>query len=279
MKKQILILAALLFSVGGAVQAQKVWSEPEEIDPNAEVTIYADLSQMDCDKLVGNAGPLYMWTWNPADPVVGNGDWGNSNPAMEMTNDGPNIWKITFTPVDFYGVDAQTVYDNDISFLVKGVDGGSGGDCSAAGDENKTEDLMLEVNPPDGGVQKVYSFPEPQSDTVGIGGSDVYTLIYDNSLEEKPSMQNATDLYVYARAYDMNGTRYRPATLQQVGSNPDLQMTKDGTTFSWTIQPSVFFQIPDGQTLDYLELQVVKPVIANSDDAVDGTFIYFIRCN
>mgnify|MGYP001803984754 FL=1 len=91
-------------------------------------------------------------------------------------------------------------------------------------------------------------------------------------------MQNADDLYVYARAYNTNGVRYRPSTLSQIGSNPDLQMTREGTTFRWTIQPRVLFDVPDGEQLDYLQLQIVKPVINNSDDAVDGTFIYFIRC-
>ena len=125
--------------------AQKWWTEPEDIDPNDSVKIFVDLTKMDCDKLVGNAGPLYIWTWQPADPVAGNGDWDNSNEDMIMTNEGPDIWSITILPVDFYGVSAQEVYDNNIHFLVKADDGGSGGDCSVAGDENKTEDLEIEV--------------------------------------------------------------------------------------------------------------------------------------
>jgi len=279
MKKHILILAAFLLTAVGAVNAQKVYTDPEEIDPNSDVTIFVDLTQMDCDKLLGNSGPMYIWSWMPAEPVVGNGDWDNSNAALEMTNEGPDLWSITFTPTDFYGVTAADVYENDISFLVKAQDGGSGGDCSAAGAEFKTEDLMIEVDPPQLGPVKVFSFPEVANDSVSINQDDIFTLVYDNSVEEKPSMQNATDLYVYARAYDSNGTRYRPASLSQVGNTPELQMSSDGSTFRWTVQPSRVFQVPDGVSLDYLELQIVKPVIANSDDAVDGTFIFFLRCN
>ena len=129
MKKQLLSALVLLFLGGSSAFAQKVWTDPVEPVATDSVTIYVDLTQMDCQSLVGEAGPMYMWSWNPADPPAvpgGNGDWSDSNEEMIMVNDGPNIWKKTILPTDFYGVDAATVYENDISFLVKAKDGGSG---------------------------------------------------------------------------------------------------------------------------------------------------------
>lgn len=271
-----LALTATAFGQG------KVWTEPAaDIDPADTLKIYVDLTKMDCDKLVGSAGPLYIWSWLPADPAVGNGTWDNSNDLLQWTNMGNDIWRFTMIPTDFYNVSAQDVYDNDIHFLVKGKDGGSGGDCSAAGSENKTEDLTVAVDPPVSPQLKVVSFPAASDgDSIRITELDFFSLRYDNTAEEKVSMQNATDLYVYARAYDMNGNEYRPSPLSQVGSNPKLQMTNDGDgQWRWTIQPKKLFSIPDTESLDYVRLQIMKPVVQNSDDAVDGEYIYYIRCN
>ena len=183
-------------------------------------------------------------------------------------------------PTEFYGVTAQEVYDNDIFFLVKAEDGGSGGDCSAAGDEFKTEDLSIEVNPPASPIQKVKPFPAvADGDTIYSTQNDIFSLIYDNSQEEKPTMQDPGDLFVYARAYDTDGTEYRPASLSQVGNTPKLQMTQEGSIYRWIIWPEKLFEIPTGKTLDYVNLQIMKPVIANSDDAVDGNWIYYFRCD
>ena len=38
--------------------------------------------------------PIYMWTWSPSEPVVGNGIWESSNEDMRMQQDAdnPNLW-------------------------------------------------------------------------------------------------------------------------------------------------------------------------------------------
>ena len=236
---------------------------------------------MDCDILVGTTDPLYIWTWMPADPVNGNGDWSSSNTDNQWEDLGNDVYRFTMIPTEFYGVTAQEVYDNDISFLAKKEDGGSGGDCSSAtGTEDKTEDITIEVDPPTGGAVKVYPFPSfNDGDSLALTQKDIFTVFYDNSIEDKVSMQNPGDLYVYVTAFDMNGNNYRPATIGTVGSTPSLKMTQEGSLYRWTIQPERLFNIPNGETLNRIELQVVKPVIVNSDDTVDGTFNYFFRCN
>jgi hypothetical protein len=281
MNKTIAILTFLVFGAAVQLSAQKVWTDPVDYKtPTDSVTIYVDLTMMDCDKLVGNAGPLYLWTWMPADPVVGNGDWTASNTDLAMTSEGNDIWSFTMLPTDFYNVTAQDVFDSDIFFLVKGLDGGSGGDCSSAGDENKTEDLTLVVDPPGLAVKKVFGFPAPSvDDSIFISSEDIFTLFYNNGIEEKASMQNPGDLFVYARAYDKNGNEYRPSTFNQAGNNPALKMTADGSLYNWSIIPKNLFNIPDTETLDFMRLQIIKPVVVNSDDAVDGLFDFYIRCD
>lgn len=260
---------------------QKMWTEPAVVtDPTDSVKIYIDLTQMDCDKLVGYAGPLYIWTWKPADPVNGNGMWNASNTDHAWTNEGPDVWSITLLPTEFYGVSAQEVYDNDIHFLAKALDGGGGGDCSQAGNEWKTEDLSIDVNPPGPLLRKVYSFPDVQDgDSLALRQNDVFTLLYDNSQEDKVTMQNPGDLYVYARAYDTDGMEYKPSVISQVGSNAALKMNQSGTLYTWSIWPEQVFNIPASKTLDYVRLQIMKPNLVTSDDAVDGTFEYHFRCD
>jgi hypothetical protein len=281
MKKRFALTAFLLGLLTTTAWTQKVWTEPATVtDPTDSVKIYIDLTQMDCDKLVGFAGPLYIWTWMPADPVAGNGTWNASNTDHAFTNEGPDIWSITILPTDFYGVPAQDVYDNDIFFLAKALDGGSGGDCSQAGNEWKTEDLTVEVNPPGPLIRKVYSFPDVQDgDSVALRQDDIFTLLYDNSQETKVSMQNPGDLYVYARAYDTDGTEYKPSAISQVGSNPELKMVQEGTMYKWSIWPEKVFDIPVGKTLDLVRFQIMKPNLVTSDDAVDGFFEFHFRCD
>lgn len=281
MKKTFALGILLACGLAQAGLAQKVWTEPAVVtDPSDSVKIYIDLTQMDCDKLVGYAGPLYIWSWKPADPVGGNGQWSASNTDHAFVNESPDIWSITILPTDFYGVSAQDVYDNDIFFLAKALDGGGGGDCSAAGNEWKTEDLSVEVNPPGPLVRKVYSFPDVQDgDSVALKQDDIFTLLYDNSQETKATMVNPGALSVYARAYDTEGTEYKPSSISQVGSNPELSMTQSGTLYSWSIWPEKVFDIPSGKTLDYVRLQIMKPNLQSSDDAVDGLYEFHFRCN
>lgn len=161
MKKTIVFAGDVVGLLLQTAWAQKVWTEPAVVtSPSDSVKVYIDLTKMDCSRLVGYPCRLNMWTWKPgADPVGGNGTWSASNTDHAFVNESPDIWSITILPTDFYGVSAQDVYDNDIFFLAKALDGGGGGDCSAAGNEWKTEDLSVEVNPPGPLVRKVFSFP------------------------------------------------------------------------------------------------------------------------
>ena len=278
------IFAAALLLAGFAIQpilAQKVWTEPATVtNPADSVKILIDLTLMDCQSLVGSSGPLYLWSWLPAEPVSGNGDWNNSNTDNAWTNESPDVWSITILPTDFYGVVAQDFYDSDMHFLAKELYGGGGVDCAAGGTEFKTEDLVVEVNPPGMLVRKVYTFPDTHDgDTVSIKQTDVFTLLYENSLEEKVTMQNVTDLAVYARAFDTDGNQYRPATISQVRNHPELAMTSEGSLFKWTIIPERVFNIPVGKTLSEVRLQIMKPDLVDSDDAVDNLWEFFFRCN
>ena len=84
-----------------------------------------DVSQPDCNcpnlQDASQEDPLYMWTWSPSEPVVGNGMWDSSNEDMRMQQDAdnPNLWYMEVIITDFYGVDDATAYENGLSYLAK----------------------------------------------------------------------------------------------------------------------------------------------------------------
>lgn len=284
MKKHIIILFSLIGMALPELSAQFYWTVPDEINPEEEVTIFVDVSQdPGCQKLVGITEDLYIWTWEPA-ALTGNGSfcgtWTSSAETAKVKHEGGDIYSITFIPTEFYGVDAATVYEKDISFLLKAKDGGSGADCSATGGEFKTSDIKVEVDPPVTGPRKVFSFPDKvKKDTLAISQSDIFTLIYDNKLEEKPSMIGVTDLYVYARAFTVNGANLRVSALKDVGNNPRLAMTSVGNgIFRFPFVPEMLFDVPAGDRIATLRLQIIRKNLATSSDAVDGEFLFELKC-
>ena len=121
MFRNIFSIVIALFISQFAV-AQFAWVDPPVPDVTQPITLYVDVAQdPDCSNLNSSEGPLYIWTWEPAGPATtdGNGTWDNSNEEMVMTHEGGTLWSITFTPTEFYGVDADLVYETGISFLAK----------------------------------------------------------------------------------------------------------------------------------------------------------------
>ncbi len=264
------------------------WIEPERPDVTDSVYIYIDLTQdLACGILVGDPGPLYIWTWSPNEPSSKIGTWNNSLDEARMEQVGPNIWRFGMIPTQFYDTDPDAVYDNGICFLVKRKDGGSGGNCAAGGGDYKTTDIWVPVPKPPGLARKVYSFPDVVNlDTLYTRPDDVFTLLYNNKLEDKPTMQNLGDnVFVYFRVVGSNGQTYRFSTLGTVGNNPRLKMKNLGDgMFSFSVIPKDLMttanqMLPAGVTISRLRLQILKWPFVNTDDAVDGEFYFTFKCD
>lgn len=263
--------------------AQKAWMTPDPINPDDSVTIWVDIKQCDCKRLLGSTEPLYFWTWMPrelpASDPLSNGTWLASNEALKMTSAGNDIWFFKMVPTKFYGVTSGTIYDKDFSFLIKKKDGtgAGGGGCN----EDKTEDLKISIDPPKQGPQKVKPFPAlAVKDTLSTSWNDVFTLIYDNQLEEKDSLEGKSDFYVFVQGLGDNGTTYTITPITQVGNNPKLAMQSIGSQkFDFQTIPSQLFEgiVPAGVKLRYLRFQIVRKKISSSDDTVDGVYIYWFN--
>ncbi len=239
----LLLLSAIILPFG--IWAQAIYSEPpvESLNPEDTVTIFIDVSQTDRTQLLDDPGPLYLWTWMPNDPtsVGGNGEWGNSNDALEMTKVSDNLWSFKMVPTEFYEVEAKDVYENGFAMLAKRKDGSDDGNG-----EGKTEDLILEVPVPVSGPQKVFTFPEfddsGETDTLRITNQDVFSFFYDNNLEENDKLKAANAYYLFARATGSDNLLYRIAVPAEVVNTEQLRMTDVGEgVYRMTMIPAQFF--------------------------------------
>lgn len=267
--------------------AQAVVPDPNPYnDPNSEVKIIVDLNLLDQNlshtqlliEAATNGDDMYIWTWSPFEFPAGspkvNGEgaqpWKNSNEVLKMTSEGGLVYSYTMIPVEFYEVDAATVFENDIKFLVKPKDGGGYGDPDI-----KSEDLTLEINPPNVARSVVYGFPSsPLQD-------DIFRIVYDNYREDKPSMQNleAGNVYVYLEATLTDSTTIVPSTFFQVGNNPNLEMKVAGNgIFELVIIPEMFFNLQPGQKIDNIKSIVMKKQFLSGADRVDDDYIIDLSC-
>jgi hypothetical protein len=276
---RFIIISLLSFSYLTS-QAQKVTTIPETFLATDSIKILVDISKCDRKQLVGHPGPLYLWTWSPKEGTKPNGTWPASNLDLAMTHEGGDIWSFSMVPTNFYGVDAATVYEKDIKFLVKAYDGTGG----AAG-EDKTEDLLLTVDPPKTGPRKLSPFPDfAKGDTIYITGNDALTIIFDKSQDTlaTSTLKNGTEFFVFPKAKMNDGTYVTYVPIAQASTLPELQMKPlagSDTKYRWTFVPNLLFKdkIPAGKSINAIKFQVARkttPVTAN--DATEAKEFWLI---
>lgn len=265
--KKLLFTAAISFI--SSVAFGQVSTDPIEFTPDQEIKIIVDLNATSNDwgivEIAAGGEDMYIWTWSPfewgANDSLANGlgsqAWKNSNPALKMTKEGEGIYSYTMTPTEFYAVDAATVYDKDIEFLVKPLDGGGFGD-----DDRKTEDLRLPVDPAITVRDPGYAFP------VNPSADDVIQINYDYARENfsdgrmlklqpnDPSctteMLNEDEVWMFAEATTTDSVKHVISNFFTVTQNPDLLMDYAGDgTYVRYIVPSEFFAdvVPPGSEI------------------------------
>lgn len=277
-----------LIGLGAQAQVSTEPAEADEIDPDGSLKIIVNLTQLDATKdyvqnlqdAAADGEDLYIWTWSPAEhpaghPLVnGTGErpWQNSNDTLRMTKEAENIYSYTLIPTQFYEVDAQTVYENDIHFLVKPKNGGGYGDP-----DRKSDDLSVAVDPPSLERNAAYFFPGRfQQD-------DLVVFYYDNKLEEKASMQNMNEgeVYFYAQATLSDSSVVRIANNPfSVGNFPELAMDFYGDgIFKKYFVPRRFFNIPANQNIIKLTFFLQKKVFFSGDDRIDYDVLAELGCD
>ena len=276
-----LIFGFLLLFVSHSF-AQKAWVVPEQFNPGDSITVFVDVSKTDCSRLVNTTADVFMWTWEPGDPVVGNGNWTASNPDMKMTRDAnnPNIYYMKMVPNEFYILGNESeIYSKGISFLAKLMDGtgGGGGGC----DEDKTEDLHIDASPIPGCNTKFCQFP-----TV-VFWDDYFTFLYDNSLEDKPTMNESVvgvdNFSMYIRVVYDDGTKGTYASYGDVLNYPELSLVKnddDYYTSTFVFSELLADLVVSGKTIVGVEIQVMDKYYPSGPNSVsNGKHFVGVGCN
>ena len=71
------------------VFGQAAYIQPVPTNVNLTSRITVDISKPDCEcpnlQDATADDPLYLWSWLPSEPIVGNGSWDSSNEELRMT--------------------------------------------------------------------------------------------------------------------------------------------------------------------------------------------------
>ena len=284
MKKILSFFIALALSTTAFSQAAYI--QPSPTGKNDTITLYINIAQTTDGTQNGGLNAMltdhpedtvYLWTWQPAGPVIGNGEWTNSNSDMALTKVSDKLYSIRFKPTIFYGVDATTFFTNGISCLAKLRSGnayaGEYGDYEA-----KTEDLSINIIPKL--CDELYCvFPE-------LAKTDDYVSItYDNTQETTPELQNLgeDDCYLFLRAEQSTFVAYNYADASIVATLPQLKMKYIGDgKFRLTIIPSDFFDeagvLPEAFAFNKLKYYILKPGFTYATSPPTQSFS-FINCD
>jgi hypothetical protein len=264
--------------------------KPESFDPSKSCKILVNLRLTSNDwgiVDIAQTEDMYLWIWKPKEhpaghPLangIGGAAWKNSNEALKMTKESEGVYSFTFTPTEFFETTPANIYKEDFHFLLKPKDGGGYGDP-----DRKTEDLSILVDPPAGPIVKFLSIPMgkgDKKDTIISGTDDVFSVVYNNSAEEKVSMQNPTELYAHVIAYDETGASFSiAANARRAGDFPQLKMKQTKSQiFQYSFIPEKLFEalIPSGRKIFKIEIQIVKPNLRTTSDMVDGTLVYYFN--
>jgi hypothetical protein len=268
MKTYHIALSLFLSVISISSFGQAAFVLPSPTNANDSLTLYIDMNQSvngtsnnalkaHLQSHPESADSVYVWTWMPAGPVCGNGDWGNSNECMLMKRVEENglLYSIKIKPLDFYGVSAITLFQNGISCLAK-LDDGKKYETEGIG-ESKSEDFHIDIVP--ALCAEVFCF-FPEAARV----DDFLSITYDNTQETNVDLQGMgpNDCFIYLSAKTGPFTSYPIAPQAEVTSHPELQMkpvSGFNGGFRITIIPSEFFDVPEGETIQQIIYYVLRP--------------------
>tara|TARA_Y100001954_G_C15806447_1_gene602894 strand:+ start:1952 stop:2830 length:879 start_codon:yes stop_codon:yes gene_type:complete len=270
MKKIILFLSFVnMFNV---VYSQAAYVQPVPTNVNMTARINVDISKPDCEcpnlQDANFDDPLYLWSWLPSEPIVGNGSWDSSNEELRMIQDNsnPNIWYIDVIITDFYGVSVNTAYSNGLSYLVKKKNGLDGGNNDL---ENKSRDFNITLIPP---PCEDRLCPYPQA----LQQDDYFTIIYNISKElninfnpDSLSINNEGilmdgDISIHLRINTNLGNTYENSPQNQMFNISESNFLPlyniESRYFSYTFIPEEIYDLEPSEYISEIEVTFIKNI-------------------
>ena len=269
---------ALFLVVSVQTFGQAVSLTPSPTGPDDLVTLTIDVSQSQEHglKAVLEANPdlpVYIWTWSPSGPVAGNGEWNNSNDAMQLSWQGGLVYSLQFVPSEFYS-DVSSLFSNGISCLAKLKDGAPYPGFEDFG-EAKTEDFNIGVLPKLC-EEQMCKFPEIRR------LDDVVSITYNSNIDTVLTDIVDDDVYLQVSGRGTDGVFYTMVPDDQVASTPELKMSPvEGRPgfYRWTLLPVDFFAplLPEGVDLLTMTCYPLKPNFVYPPDTDPWNGIYYIE--
>lgn len=229
--KKLLLLSFLAISIlsFGQQQTGTFSFSPANFGVNDEVTITVS----GVDPTIWNAGEpnnIYLWTWyfdgcgnQIGGPLIGNGEWANSNDDLQLTNNGDGTYSFVMTPSAFYG----TSNISEFGILVK-ADDGSG--------DKKTQDHLEYV-----GDGIVINISNPSGNSIIINSGDNVSISASVS-KEGTTEAGAFEVFLNdVSVASGNGFPNYGTTLNNVTSSGTVRV--EGSPFSSSDEGSCSFEI------------------------------------
>lgn len=258
--KKILRAISAIFLLISSVSAQVVYTDPVFPTAEDEVTVYFDATQGN-GALAGYTGDVYAHTGvvtnysaTPTSWVNVVGVWGTADPEVLMTNVGPDLYSITYTIGDFYGVDPlDTIFK--MAFVFRNTDG------SIVGREADGSDIFTPVYLP--GINVAITSPTADPDiiepgeNVHITATSVYTdsmYLYINDVEVLAE-ENTDITYDYST---FTGGLYKIKTKAVSGDESAYD-----STYFFVREPVTVEALPAGmqQGINYIDDNTVTLVL------------------
>lgn len=235
MKKFIYIL---LFIVGSAelALAQPTYStDPDSFTAEDEVTLTVDVTGT---SLEGYTGDVWIWSWIAEGCSSGCDAPTNIDPAggddtedakMTRSETNPNVYSITFVPVDFFGKSPSEL--KKIGFKLKSESWGDG--------KQSDNDVVIEIEPLTFVPTIDRKFPTKAT------ANDVITLYLDQMLAEDLDLKyELADFEVSITAYNSDGV--------QVGDTVTKDAVNEGEGVHYTrILPQFTFNVDNIASIRY----------------------------
>ncbi|MEE2918894.1 MAG: hypothetical protein VYA72_01725 [Bacteroidota bacterium] len=264
-----------LFTAQALGQAVSLTPSPTGPDDLVTLTIDVSQSQENGLKTILEANPdlpVYIWTWSPSGPVEGNGEWNNSNDAMQLAWQGGLVYSLQFVPSEFYS-DVSGLFSNGISCLAKLKDGNPYPGFEDFG-EAKTEDFNIGVLPKLCEDQMCI-FPETRRK------DDFVSITYNSNIDTVLTDIENDEVYLQISGRGSDGQFYTLVPDEQVASTPELKMSpvpgKPGF-YRWTLLPDDFFKdiLPEGLELLTMTCYPLKSDFTYPPDVTPWNGIYYI---
>lgn len=239
-------LLGVLFSILVStltLTAQVVYTDPVFPTQDGTVTIYFDATQGN-GALEGVSPPIFAHTGvvtnesaTPTSWLHVQGAWGTYDEDLLMTEEGDNLYSITYNIADFYGFPSDdTVYR--MGFVFRNEDG------SIVGREADGSDIFIEVYEPGLNVAvlspAVSPFIVELDDEVPITVASLDAVSMDLYIDDVLITSTASSIYDYTHVADEGGLHW-----VKVIATDGIDIIADSTSF-FVRPPVTVAELPDG---------------------------------